>query len=496
MAQVAEETPSPLWLACEEGDSTKIAQILSEHKAVGDHAPEMSDIMEAFNQGETPLFVCCRNGHLENAKLLEAFGASVRQPDYDGATPLYIACAHGYLDVVTWLVEETRAYNDLLSPAYSNKESPYFAACATNQHSIVAYLEEGRSKKDDKREITRMNNMGRTPIYEACNNGHSEMAHHLMELGQQLMGPGYARHIVRSRDADGATLLHAAATNDNVELLDWLASLGAVDDIKSVDKRGFTPLFNACNYGRCLSVQWLLTHGAIETARKTDDRGWTPMFVACMYGHVEVAKVLCSVGASRDVRTKTKTGMTPMLGACVAGSLKAAQWLFATEDAAADISVVDCQGRTPMFVASQFGHLDVAQWLFRSGAAGDIRRCNSRGQTPIEAACQSKSFDVAFWHVVNGGASDIHGNMNAESVGTALGASNNGLFLLVSQAAAANRAAFPCRFLPKGTTQQNAPWYLVRCNEKALVRLILDFAGVLYDRKARRVFEARALFAM
>ena len=56
----------------------------------------------ANEDGVTPLFVACQQGHVDVARLLLDNGAEV---DRNGATPLFVACQNGHVDAARLLLE-------------------------------------------------------------------------------------------------------------------------------------------------------------------------------------------------------------------------------------------------------------------------------------------------------------------------------------------------------------------------------------------------------
>jgi len=89
-------------------------------------------------------------------------------------------------------------------------------------------------------------------------------------------------HLVFSKDADGRTPLHLAATRDVAALL-----LTNKADVNAKDNKGWTPLHVVSQYGSKDMADLLLTHKA-EVNDKTDD-GRTPLRLAADYGHKDVA---------------------------------------------------------------------------------------------------------------------------------------------------------------------------------------------------------------
>ena len=55
----------------------------------------------AGENGSTPLYIACQNGHLDVVRmLLSTEGIDPNRAKKDGRTPLYVACENGHLDVV------------------------------------------------------------------------------------------------------------------------------------------------------------------------------------------------------------------------------------------------------------------------------------------------------------------------------------------------------------------------------------------------------------
>ena len=64
-----------------------------------------ADLNQATNQGFTPLYIGCQEGHLEIVRLLIGGGADIDKPNDRGCTPLYIGCFEGHLEIVRSLIK-------------------------------------------------------------------------------------------------------------------------------------------------------------------------------------------------------------------------------------------------------------------------------------------------------------------------------------------------------------------------------------------------------
>ena len=93
---------------------------------------------------------------------------------------------------------------------------------------------------------------------------------------------------VKMRDAEGWTVLHAAAQNGHAEMLKALAALGA--DKEARDAVGGRPLHAAAFYGHVEAVRALLQLGADLDAKTAS--GHTAHMLCIQAGHSQVALLL------------------------------------------------------------------------------------------------------------------------------------------------------------------------------------------------------------
>ena len=98
---------------------------------------------------------------------------------------------------------------------------------------------------------------------------------------------------------DGATALHWAAFQDDVEMAQLLLQAGA--NVKAATREGaITPLFMACTNGSAAMVERLLKAGA--DANSTKSNGTTALMIAAASGSADAVKVLLDHGA--DLKAK------------------------------------------------------------------------------------------------------------------------------------------------------------------------------------------------
>ena len=170
---------------------------------------------------------------------------------------------------------------------------------------------------------------GALPLYHAARHG-------FRDLAAQLIAE-HPEH-VNARDVWGDTMLNAATTGGNTDVLSLLLEHGA--DVDSRWGGGHTSLHWA-SCCRKLSVgQCLLDHGADINAR--NQGGWTPLFDAACRGHVEFSQMLLERGAVVDARDNR--GRTSLHLAVGGDWIEVARLLLKH---GADVNVRDESGRTP-----------------------------------------------------------------------------------------------------------------------------------------------------
>ena len=104
---------------------------------------------------------------------------------------------------------------------------------------------------------------------------------------------------INGAHGDGATALHWAAYNDDLEMVRILLASGA--NINATTREGaLTPLFMACTNGDAPMIEALLKAGA--DAKSTKSNGTTALMIAAASGNPEAVKVLLDHGA--DVNAK------------------------------------------------------------------------------------------------------------------------------------------------------------------------------------------------
>ena len=189
---------------------------------------------------------------------------------------------------------------------------------------------------------------------------------------------------VNMKDDMGRSLLHLAARQGFLDIVQYLISKGA--DISIRNKTMNTPLHWAIRYGQIHAVQFLVEHGADIHAKQRE--GCTPLDYACYFNQPLILEYLFQNGCESDLSSKSNFGETPFHSACSQGSIEAVKFLL-QHNCKQYIFHKTNSGDTPLHVAAMNGFTHVVSLLLDYGAKFNER--NNNGETPLFLACEKSS---------------------------------------------------------------------------------------------------------
>jgi len=163
---------------------------------------------------------------------------------------------------------------------------------------------------------------------------------------------------LKSISDDGATLMHVAARDGMLSLLNALLEKQA--DVDIATKSGLTPLAYACMHRQEACARLLMDHGA--AVKSVDKNSFTPLHWAAASGHPVLIKLLVSKGA--DVNARQADGATAIHLAAYYGHTGAVEVLL---ESGADVHLTTKDGDTPLDVARKAGKTDIVQMLITGG---------------------------------------------------------------------------------------------------------------------------------
>uniref|UniRef100_A0A183C3I5 ANK_REP_REGION domain-containing protein n=1 Tax=Globodera pallida TaxID=36090 RepID=A0A183C3I5_GLOPA len=235
------ESESPLTLAAFKGhyDAAKyLLSLMSETKNEQEEEELYTALIEASMDGhvENPLTLAAGGGHTEMVKLLLDSGADLEEPNDEGYTPLMEASREGHLDVVELLLNRGANVNAKIEDGL---ETPLTLAASGGFKNVVELLVLLGG------DLT----IGeRTPLYEACQEGHEEVAQFIV----QHLRKSYSLQVVQ-KDLNEALLCTAGIDSDSI--CDLLIENGA-----QIENR--TPLMEAARQNCTKVVELLIKKGA------------------------------------------------------------------------------------------------------------------------------------------------------------------------------------------------------------------------------------------
>ncbi|XP_035263897.1 ankyrin repeat domain-containing protein 50 [Anguilla anguilla] len=338
----------------------------------------------ADHQGQTPLTLAAREGHLGALRALlgwrggdggagAAAAATLEHADCEGWTPLRLAAWGGHAEAVRLLLD---AGADVDGSDADGRTALRAAAWAGHLEIVLALLEHGARPDRADRE-------GRTPLIAAAYMGHREALEALLAHGAR----------VDAADADGRTALcvaamcvpSAAGGRGHAEVVSALLDRGA--DPSHRDKDGMTPLLLAAYEGQAAVMELLLEAGADvdESAglRGTASAAVTPLLAAASMGHEAAVSAALFWGATADAIDGE--GRTALSLAAGRGSAGAVRLLL---DRGLDENHKDHLGWTPLHAAACEGHRAVCAALTEGGSLARVAEPDNEGRTPLVLAAQ------------------------------------------------------------------------------------------------------------
>ena len=186
----------------------------------------------------------------------------------------------------------------------------------------------------------------------------------------------------------GITALQNACRAGNIQVVDYILSLGAEPDLRDIAE-GCTPLMATSSRGQFDMVKVLVSKcpSAVNTA---DSYGATPIVYASYKGHTEIVKFLLSNGAQPNLGNRN--GTTALLIAARYDYIEVVRILL---EAGADLNTTDKRGNSPLMIASVYGYNHIVKLLLDYKA--DYQHSVIDQGIPTDsfgAACSSGNIDT------------------------------------------------------------------------------------------------------
>ena len=343
-------------------------------------------------QLEGDIFEAAQCGDSATVKGYLDLGVQVDITDEDGWSPVHHAIAHGQVEVIRLLMDR----GCLMNPVKNRKQ-------ATIRGDLHKTTEGGKYSTYTEKRLYE-------DVFEAARCGVTATIQSYLKSG----GP------VDLTDEDGRTLLHCAAGEGQIKVVELLIKRGCCID--PVDKNGWTPSIYATACGHVQTAQLLkqqskepceeqystysvdnLDSSVLHFAAASgniyliemlaeqglnvnidDDNGLTPLHYAVVYGQLESVHTLLRLGGRKSMTKVAVNAGTPLHQA-VKGGHKDIVSLLLNEGC--PINVVDSKGRSVLHYAAEWGQIHMIEMLAEKGL--DVIIGDDNGLTPLHdaAAC-------------------------------------------------------------------------------------------------------------
>jgi len=357
---------TPLSIACTNGNAAIISHLVDAG----------ADVNAAQPGGEAPLLTAARTGRLESVNVLLHHRADLNAKERNGQTAIMWAAAEGHADVVETLI---KAGADFQTPLKSGFNALFFAVREGRQSVVDVLLNAGadvNAVMTPETKGPRVPRQGTSPMLLAVENGHFQLAAHLLTRGADA-----------NDQRSGFTALH---------VLSWVRKPNLGDDLD-----GDPPPIGSGNMTSLQLVRELVKHGADVNARLKEGRSGrgrlnqkeaTPFLLAADTADVPYMKLLLELGA--DPTIPNADHCPPLLAAAGIGTIAPGEEA-GTEDEAiaavelllnmgANINAIDDNGETAMHGAAYKSLPKMVRLLADHGA--DISLWNAKNKynwTPL-----------------------------------------------------------------------------------------------------------------
>ncbi|XP_071086322.1 ankyrin-3-like, partial [Haliotis cracherodii] len=348
MSSVNNSGDNILHQACSGGDVEIVKRILALEKV---------DINSRDQNGETPVMMAARDGHVQLVEVLVKKGADMSLVNNGGDNILHQACKGGDIETVKEVLAQDKL--DINSRGKTG-QTPVMKAARAGYGGLV--------KKGA--DMTLVNNDGDDILHQSCRGGDVETVK--IVLAQNKLR-------INSRAKNGWTPVMMAARAGHRELVDFLVKKGA--DMSLVNNGSDNILHQACRGGDIETVKGVLAHKQLGINIRGKN-GETPVMMAAMAGHGELVAFLVKKGADMSVVNICSDNILHQ--ACRGGDIETVRRVLAQNKV--DINSRGKNRETPVMMAAKAGHGELVDFLVKKGA--DMSLVNNVGDNILHQACK------------------------------------------------------------------------------------------------------------
>lgn len=327
------------------------------------------------------LHIFAKRGDIEAVRSYCQSNPNIDALDRDGQSALLCAANSGHYTICKYLLEKDARTNIVDTKGWT---ALHHAAHNGNEATVELLLKGG--EKYDREKAIAPNiesDAPRSPLGVALSNGNLAAAVHLVDFGADVhwkdaLGRSLAFYCVShlvcikflglcnvelaQSDAQGTSVLHVAAEEGNVGVMEYLIERAMIDpEIRDVD--GDTPFHAASRAGKLDALKFLNRgtlsgrHGTLDATPGYNNA--TALHLAAMNGHAAVVAYLLTNGTV-DINAQDYDGRTALACACADG-MKEVVELMIQEGCRMDIA--DNESYKPIHHAALNHHDDIVKYV-------------------------------------------------------------------------------------------------------------------------------------
>lgn len=327
--------------------------------------PDMIEMTD--NHGFTVAHFAAREGQLDIVQHVVTHGAGATLKVQGGNTIFHLAAFNGHVSVLNFLID---SYPGLQTLQNDDSFMPIHLAAKSGQVELIDFfMKIGTDPKIQTVD-------GRTLLHIAAFNGNLELVQHLSCRFQELS---------KIVDRDGNTVVHDASASGNIAVLKYLIENHT--DPFGISEDGCTLLHEACYYSRTEVVKYLvLSFPKMINVRSSN--GYSSCHASALGGCVEILDFLIRNGA--DPLALSDDGSTILHEAAFSGKIDMVKYI--TANCPDMLSIENVRSYIPSHFAAQEGHLDILIHLL-SVSGSDIPKTNEN-QTLLHIAAYNGRLNI------------------------------------------------------------------------------------------------------
>ena len=352
--------------------------------------------------GDTPLFVACREDDKKTLKALIDCDADVNALNNDKQSAISVSTKLGYIEIVELLLKN-KARLDIAE----EELFPFTFAVANGEIAIAKFfLENGV-------DINQVNNHEYHPtaLHMVCETDGIEHAKWLIENGAKanidpVGGVPFLTGLLYEEKYEMAELVLENGANVDPPLggnypiqdspLYWVCKAGNEEWVQKLLNRGadksrfysgMNSLLVACSEGHT-KVAVLLINEVADVRGVYNDFGWSCLMLACWSGNVGMVQIILNYDT--DVDYKPENGPTALILACESNCYEAVELMVSV---GAEVDVVsDIDEEIPLIHSVLLERFESVKALVENDADPNIK---SEHHSPLTHACIKGFQDIA-----------------------------------------------------------------------------------------------------